>query len=136
MGPDGIETQSFIDAAGADVAEGSYATIAGLPQDKLGPKGQAYYTNYKAKYGLDAESYGIFGYDAASVALAALNSACKKDRAAVLSAVFATKNFDGALGKWSFDANGDTTLADVQGFIVKSGKFEINNIYSNGKWQQ
>jgi len=136
MGPDGIETQSFIDAAGADVAEGAYATIAGLPQDKLGPKVQTYYTNYKAKYSLDAESYGIFGYDAANVALAALNKACKKDRQAILDAVFATKDFDGALGKWSFDANGDTTLADVQGFIAKDGAFVINNIYSEGKWQQ
>jgi branched-chain amino acid transport system substrate-binding protein len=136
MGPDGIETQSFIDAAGADVAEGAYATIAGLPQDKLGPKGQEYYKNYKAKYNLDAESYGIYGYEAANVALAALNKVCKKDRAAILDAVFATKDFDGVLGKWSFDANGDTTLSDVQGFIAKGGKFEIANVYSQGKWQQ
>ena len=136
MGPDGIETQSFIDGAGADVAEGSYATIAGLPQEKLGPKGQEYYTKYKAKYNLDAESYGIYGYEAANVALAALNKVCKKDRAAILDAVFAIKDFDGVLGKWSFDANGDTTLSDVQGFIAKGGKFAIENVFSNGKWEK
>src|SRR5262249_26934570 len=40
MGPDGIDTQTFIDTARADVAEGTYITVAGLPQSKLGPKGQ------------------------------------------------------------------------------------------------
>jgi branched-chain amino acid transport system substrate-binding protein len=136
MGPDGIETQTFIDAAGSDVAEGSYATIAGLPEEKLGPKGQEYFKKYKAKYNADAESYGIYGYEAANVALAALNKVCKKDRAAILDAVFATKDFDGVLGKWSFDQNGDTTLLDVQGFIAKDGKFQIDNVFSNAKWEK
>jgi branched-chain amino acid transport system substrate-binding protein len=136
MGPDGIDTQTFVDAAGADVAEGSYTTIAGLPADKLGPKGQDYFKKYKAKYNLDAESYGIYGYEAANVALAALNKVCKKDRAAILDAVFATKDFDGVLGKWSFDANGDTTLSDIQGHIVKGGKIEQASVFTNGQWQQ
>jgi len=135
MGPDGIDTQSFIDAAGADVAEGSYTTIAGLPASKLGPKGQEYYKKYKAKYNADAESYGIYGYEAANVALAALNKVCKKDRAAILDAVFATKDFDGVLGKWSFDQNGDTTLSDIQGHIVKDGKLTDANLFTNGQWQ-
>ena len=136
MGPDGIETTTFVDAAGADVAEGTYATIAGLPKEKLGPKGQQYYDKYKQKFGLEAESYGIYGYEAANVALASLNKACKKDRATIRDAVFATKDFDGVLGKWSFDANGDTTLSDVQGFLVKDGKFTNVNLFTNGAWEQ
>jgi ABC-type branched-subunit amino acid transport system substrate-binding protein len=32
------------------------------------------------------------------------------NRQAVRDAVFAIKDYDGALGKWSFDANGDITL--------------------------
>jgi branched-chain amino acid transport system substrate-binding protein len=136
MGPDGIDTQTFIDAAGPDIAEGSYTTIAGLSADKLGPKGQEYYKKYKEKYSIDAESYGIYGYEAANVALAALNKACKKDRAAILEAVFATKDFEGVLGKWSFDANGDTTLADIQGHIVKDGKIQSENLFTNGNWEK
>ncbi len=30
MGPDGVQTQAFIDGAGADIAEGAYASVAGL----------------------------------------------------------------------------------------------------------
>src|SRR5262249_21340510 len=100
MGPDGIQTPSFIDAAGADVAESAYGTVTGLPFDKLGPKGQEFLKKYKDKYGAESESYGPFGYEAASVALAAINKVCKKDRAAIRDAVFATKDFDGVLGKW------------------------------------
>ena len=35
----------------------------------------------------------------------------------------ATKDFDGALGKWSFDANGDTTLTEIGGYKVTGGKW-------------
>jgi branched-chain amino acid transport system substrate-binding protein len=136
MGPDGIQTDSFITAAGADVAEGTYATIAGLPAEKLGDKGKNFFTNYEKKFGMKAESYGIYGYEAANVALAAINKACVKDRAAIRDAVFAVKDFDGALGKWSFDANGDTTLADIQGFQVKNGKWEAVNLFTGGKWEK
>ncbi|GAB4122447.1 MAG: hypothetical protein Fur005_09230 [Roseiflexaceae bacterium] len=136
MGPDGIQTDSFTTAAGAETAEGTYATIAGLPTEKLGEKGQNFYANYEKKFGLKAESYGIYGYEAANVALAAINSVCQKDRAAIRDAVFATKDFDGVLGKWSFDANGDTTLADIQGFQIVNGKWEVVNLYTGGKWEK
>lgn len=136
MGPDGIQTTTFIDAAGSDIAEGTYATIAGLPADRLGDKGQNYYKMYKEKFGLEAESYGIYGYEAANVSLAAINQACKKDRQAIRDAIFAVKDFDGVLGKWSFDANGDTTLSDVQGFIAQGGKWVNANLFTNGKWEK
>jgi branched-chain amino acid transport system substrate-binding protein len=56
-------------------------------------------------------NYAIYGYEAAAVVLEAIKSVGKKDREAIRKAVVATKNFDkGVLGKWSFDANGDTTL--------------------------
>lgn len=136
MGPDGIQTDSMITAAGTDTAEGMLATIAGLPNEKLGDKGKNYYTNYEKKFGLKSESYGIYGYEAANVALAAINKACTKDRVAIRDAVFAIKDFDGVLGKWSFDANGDTTLADIQGYEVKGGKWVVVNQFSNGKWEK
>ena len=134
MGPDGIQTPSFIDAAGADVAEGAYGTVAGLPLSELGEKGQKFLKDYEAKYGSPSESYGPFGYEAASVALAGINKACKKDRAAILDAVFGTKDFDGVLGKWSFDADGDTTLQTIQGFQVTSGEWKEVNFFNNGSW--
>jgi len=123
MGPDGIYEQAFLEAAG-DAAEGTYVTFGGVPPDKLTGKGKEWYDAYKAKYNSEPEVYAYYGYESTSVALAAINKACKKDRAAILDAVFATKDFDGVLGKWSFDANGDTSLTDMSGVQVKGGKFD------------
>ena len=50
VGPDGIQTQAFIDGAGADVAEGAYASVAGVALDKLPPTGLKFVKDYEAKY--------------------------------------------------------------------------------------
>jgi branched-chain amino acid transport system substrate-binding protein len=136
MGPDGIQTPSFIDAAGAEAAEGAYGTVSGLPFDKLTTRGQDFLKNYKTKYGIESESYGPYGYEAASVALAAINKACKKDRAAIRDAVFATKDFDGVLGKWSFDENGDTSLKKFVGYQVQNGQWVSINFFNDGNWEK
>jgi branched-chain amino acid transport system substrate-binding protein len=124
MGPDGIYEQAFLEAAG-DSAEGALITFGGVPADKLEGKGKEWYDAYKAKYNSEPEAYTSYGYEATSVALAAINKVCKKDRAEVLKAVFDTKDFPGILGTWSFDANGDTSLTTMSGIQVKSGKFEF-----------
>ncbi len=124
MGPDGILESAFIEAAGADVAEGVYGTIAGNPRAKLPPAGQKFYTDYQAKFNSEPEAYAIYGYEAASVVIKGISTACSTDKAAVLDAVFATKNFAGVLGTWSFDANGDTDLVAMLGNVVKGGKWE------------
>ena len=71
------------------------------------------------------EAYAIYGYEAAKVALEAIADAGKKDRRAVTDAAFAIRDFDGALGNWSFDENGDTDLTIMSGITVKDGKFEF-----------
>ncbi len=129
VGPDGIQTQAFIDGAGADIAEGVYASVAGLPLDKLGPKGQQFKTDYEAKYGPLTEPYAVYGYETMNVALKAIEDVCAAggnptNREAVRAAVFAIKNFDGALGTWSFDANGDTSLTDMTFYQVQGGAYK------------
>jgi branched-chain amino acid transport system substrate-binding protein len=130
MGPDGINTQSFIDGAGADVAEGVYATTGGVPDALLPPAGQQYLKDYAAEYGPLNEPYAKYGYESVAVILDAFERICKDgkdptDRATVRDYVFATKDFNGGvLGTWSFDANGDTSLVDQTGYLVKGGKYE------------
>jgi len=126
MGPDGIFEQAFIDAAGAENAEGTYVTFGGVPPSKLEGKGQEWYNNYKAKFNSEPEAYAAYGYEAASIALAGLNKSCDNlTRANVLKNVMGTKDFTGVLGTWSFDANGDTTLTQMSGQQVKNGAFEF-----------
>jgi branched-chain amino acid transport system substrate-binding protein len=123
MGADGILEQAFIDAAGADIANGVLATIAGTPKAKLPAVGKKFYSDYKAKYKGEPESYAIYGYEAASVTLTAISKVCKKDRAAILDAMLATKNYKGVLGTWSFTETGDTSLTGMTGNRIVKGKW-------------
>lgn len=125
MGPDGIYEDAFLEAAG-EAGEGAYVTFGGVPASKLTGKGKEWYDAYKAAFNSEPEVYAVYGYEATNVALAAINSVCKKDRAAILDAVFATKDFDGVTGKFSIDANGDTNLTTMSGVQVKGGKFDAD----------
>ena len=126
MGPDGIDEKAFLDAAGP-AAEGTYVTFGGVPPTKLTGKGADWYKKYKDQFKSEPEPYAVYGYDAAKAILAAVEKAGKADRVAIRDAVFATKEFDGALGRWSFDQNGDTSLTAMSGVQVKGGKFDSDN---------
>lgn len=123
--PDGCYEQAFIDSAGADNLNGRvYLSFGGKDPENLKGPGKKFVDDYKAKYKKMPEAYAIFGYEAAKVALTAIEKAEKNDRAAVLATALSIKDFDqGALGKWSFDANGDTTLQSFTISEVKDGKF-------------
>ena len=128
VGPDGIQTQAFIDGAGADVAAGVYASVAGVPFEELPEAGKQFKADYEAKFGPLTEPYAVYGYETMNVALRAIEDVCAaggdpSDRAAINAAVFAIQNFDGALGTWSFDANGDTSLTDMTFYQVKDGAY-------------
>jgi branched-chain amino acid transport system substrate-binding protein len=126
MGPDGILEQAFIDAAGP-AAEGTYVTFGGVPPSKLTGAGQQWYQKYKQQFNSEPEAYAAYGYESMKVALDAINRANRKDRAAIRDAIFATRNYTGALGMWSFTDTGDTTLTAMSGRQVKNGAFDDAN---------
>ena len=77
------------------------------------PGGKDFLTAYKAKYGVaNPEPYSIYGYEAMKLGLSTIASlgAQGNSKDAVLKALFATKNYKGAIGTYGFDANGDITL--------------------------
>ena len=124
MSPDGTREQAFIDAAGKDALDGrAYVTFGGLPPTELKGKGRAFYENYKKKYHAEPEAYAVYGYEAARVVLESIRRAGTKDREAITAATRSLKDFDGVLGKWSFDDNGDTSLKVMAVETVKDGKF-------------
>lgn len=126
MVPEGCFEEAFITAAGAESVNGRcYVTFPGLPAQQLTGAGNVFYEQYKKKYNAEPEPYAIYGYECGKVALEAIRKAGKKDRAAILAACLDIKDFDGALGKWSFDANGDTTLQRLSGYEIRDGKFNF-----------
>jgi len=126
MVPDGCVEKAFIEAAGAEnVNDNTYATFGGLPAKEMQGKGAEFVQKYEARYHSEPEVYAIYGYECAKVALDAIARAGKKDRTAILDAVGQTKDFQGGLGTWSFDENGDTTLRVMSGQIIKNGEFQF-----------
>jgi branched-chain amino acid transport system substrate-binding protein len=124
MVPDGCRELAFIEAAGKDTLDGrTYCTFGGLPPNELPAKGREFYESYKKKFGSEPESYAVYGYEAAGVVLEAIRRAGTKDREAIRQAVAGLRDYEGALGKWSFDENGDTTLKVMMIEQIKDGKF-------------
>jgi ABC-type branched-subunit amino acid transport system substrate-binding protein len=76
---------------------------------KLGLKGTHWYQSYKDRFGSEPDVHALFGYEAMNVVLDGITRAGSVDRRAVRDAVMETRNYDGVLGTWSFDANGDIT---------------------------
>jgi branched-chain amino acid transport system substrate-binding protein len=136
MGPDGIAEVAFIEAAG-EAAEGVYTTFGGVPASELTGAAGEWRDSYKAKYGSDPEVYTVYGYVAATMLVDALNRVCTTggdptNREAVRAAVFATKDFDSVLGKFSIDANGDTSITTMSGNQVQGGELKFVTLLGGG----
>jgi len=120
MGPDGLYEEELLKAATCQAAQAvdMRITFASLPFDHLQGKGAEIYKLYKDKYKKEPTSYALYSWEAAQVTIDAIKRAGEKDREKIRAAIAQTKNFDGLNGKWSFDANGDTTLDVMSGFKV------------------
>lgn len=127
MGPDGIMEQALIDGGG-NATEGVYVTIVGIPPSALTGKGKEFVENYKAKYNKDPGPVSSFGYEAAKVALLAIEKAGVNNRAKILEEVSKIKDYDGLFGKWSFDKDGDTSLNLVSGNKVVNKAFVFEKL--------
>lgn len=120
MGPDGLYEEELLKAATCDAATGvnMHITFASQPFDKMTGKGADVYKAYKDAYKIEPTSYALYSWEAAAVAIDGINKAGAKDREKIRAAIAATKDFNGLNGKWSFDANGDTTMDVMSGFKV------------------
>jgi branched-chain amino acid transport system substrate-binding protein len=120
MGADGIGDNAFIEQLRDSNTESGdiYATVVGVPAAKLTGPGAAWFERYNSRFpNDDNEDFAPFGYEAAKVAISAIERAGRKDREAIRAAVAATNSSalpgDHILGDWQFDANGDTSLVTI-----------------------
>jgi branched-chain amino acid transport system substrate-binding protein len=122
LAPAGCYEPAFIESAG-EAVKSCYVTAGGVLPARLTGKGAEFVKTYKEKFREDPDPYAVYGYEAAGVVLAAIQRVGKRDREAIRKAVLATRDYDGILGKWGFDANGDNTLGHMTVFKVEKGEF-------------
>jgi branched-chain amino acid transport system substrate-binding protein len=125
--PDGFTQQSSIDESGVENTRGAFFSVAGVPIDEFGPAGQEFIAEFSTRVGdQPVDPYGVYGAQAAQIVLEAI---AKSDytRAGVIEQLFATEVQDGFLGDFTFNENGDPTLATgaVVGFTIFRGEEQL-----------
>ena len=113
FGPDAVAESPFTRRLSRGAARRTLLTNPTLDPAAYPPAAQGFFAAFRARYGKRPEPYAIYGYEAMSAALDAIRRAgsAGNDRAAVVAAFQATRDRDSVLGRYSIDANGDTTLS-------------------------
>ncbi|HTT29037.1 MAG TPA: branched-chain amino acid ABC transporter substrate-binding protein [Solirubrobacteraceae bacterium] len=116
FGGDGVcsggETNPKMGGFPASIAPLFFCTVATQGLTTY-PGGKAFLAAYKSAYGVSSpDPYSIYGYEDMQLALRTIAKlgAQGDSKSAVVAALFATKNYQGTIGTYGFDANGDTTL--------------------------
>ena len=124
VGGNGFNSPKVIEIA-KEAAEG---LIVATPWfgDKDDPMVKAFVAKYEKAYGKKPDQFAAQAYDAFYIMTNALKEAGAADRAKLRDSLAATKNFEGVVGKFSFDADRDVVMTPSV-LIVKGGKFAIFN---------
>ncbi len=130
-GADGMLTQDWIDAAGADNAEGTYLSGPDLEfggsfyQDEFIPA-------YEEAFGDPTSVFHAHAYDATKMVIEAIRDVAIVDgdtlfipRTALKDRMFETSDFEGITGSLTCDENGDCNPgATISVSVVEGGEFK------------
>ena len=99
---------SQIDAAGTK----TYLTTPVLPARLYPSPAQKVLGRYLKTFGAEGGAYSLYGYEAMTLVLDAIRAAGARgdDRQTVIDNVFATKDRNSVIGRYSIEASGETTL--------------------------
>jgi branched-chain amino acid transport system substrate-binding protein len=103
LGGDGWDSERLYELAGGAL-EGSYFS-SHYAMDNPAPELRRFVSAFQARYGRSPEAASALGYDAAKVALAAIERAKSLSGSDIRDAIASTKDFPGATGHITLDAD-------------------------------
>jgi branched-chain amino acid transport system substrate-binding protein len=121
LGGDGWDSAKLFEIGGAAV-EGAYHSNHYTPDDPS-PRIQEFAQKFKAKHGVAPDCLSATGYDAARVAIAAMERAPELTGPAIRDQIAATKDHPAVTGVISLNADHDAVKPAVV-LVAKNGKFE------------
>ena len=122
FGGDGWEAPELLQIAGGEALQGTYYSTHFSPES-ADPLVQKFVAGYKAKYdGETPDAMAALGYDSVMVLADAIRRAGTTEARALRDAIAATKDFPGATGVTTLDANRNATKPAVI-ITVKDGAF-------------
>lgn len=124
VGGNGFNSPKVIDIA----KEAANGLIVATPWfgDKDDPKVKTFVQKYEKTYGKKPDQFAAQAYDALHIMGEALKKAGQADRNKLRDALAGIRNFNGVLGKFSFDAERDVVM-EPNVLIVKDGRFQLFN---------
>jgi branched-chain amino acid transport system substrate-binding protein len=122
IAPDGFTPISAVVSGAGKASEGIYISVAGQPNENLGPTGKKFVKDFGAtQAGGQVDPYSSYAAQAADVLLTAIENS-DGTRADVTTQLLKTKVSDGILGSFTIDKNGDTNANPVTIYQIKGGK--------------
>lgn len=122
MGGEMVHTPTFLKIAG-DAAEGSIASLAGLPLAEM-PGGKAYADKYKKRFGEDVQTYSPYAYDGAMAMFSAMKKANSTDPAKYLPLLAKTDMAGVTSTHIAYDAKGDLRNGGITMYKVEKGEWK------------
>jgi branched-chain amino acid transport system substrate-binding protein len=112
FGPSALDTPSFTAALSGSV-HNLYISSPGFLNSDLPPAGRTFESQFAAAYGHQPTPQAIFGYEAVAAVLGVVQQAGAgaNNRATVVRDFFKLKDRASALGSYSIDKRGDTSLS-------------------------
>ena len=121
LAPDGFTPVSAVVQGAGTAANGMYISVAGVPNEQLGPAGQTFVKSFGAtQTSGTVDPYSTYAAQAALVLLSSIGSS-DGTRAGVASQLLTAKVINGLLGTFSINKNGDTTSNPVTQYKVVNG---------------
>lgn len=121
LGGDTWEAPEFL-SIGGEAVEGAVYSTHFTAESPVTEMSKTFLTDYKAKYGKDANAFAALGYDAYMVIIDAITKANSEDPVAIRDAIAKTTDFVGSTGNITLDENGDAVKSAVIN-KVEDGKF-------------
>ena len=122
MGGEMVHTPTFLKIAG-DAAEGTIASLAGLPLDDM-PGGKDYVVKYKKRFNQDVETYSPYAYDGAMAMMKAMEKANSTDPVKYLPVLAKTDMAGVTTKSLEYDAKGDLKNGGITIYKVEGGQWK------------
>lgn len=122
VGGNGFNSPKVIEIAG-QAAEGLVVATPWFTEKK-DDQVQKFVADYVNKYQVKPDQFAAQAYDGLYLMADALMKAGAADRSKLRDALAATKDFQGVLGKFSFDKDGDVVMEPTV-LQIKDGKFQL-----------
>ncbi len=121
--PSALALNSFAAALSPAAQRGTYISSPGFTSSDLPALGKQFVSAFRAAYGHAPAPQAIFGYEAMAAVMAVLHQlgSAAGSRSNMVHGFFAIRNRVSALGTYSINQNGDTSIAPFVISRVKAG---------------